>query len=357
MLAGLSGLLLTLAFPRFDFSLLAFFALVPLFIALYGVKPWRAFRLGLLSGCIFSFGSLFWVTHTMTVYGGLPLLVSTLILLGLALYLALYFALFALLYTKIQGHSGSFQIFFAAATWTALEYLRTYLLTGFPWNLLGYSQHQNLAIIQVAAVTGVYGISFMIVSVNATIAYLLRRPLHFKEAFFPSLVPVLFLVAALGYSNIVLSWQSDGKMLRVALLQGNIGQGVKWNPDYQAATVETYRRLTLQAVEERPALVVWPETAVPFFLRSDPLGEQVFKLAKETGTFFLVGSPDWEGGSPQQYFNSAFLISPEGRPVEKYDKIHLVPFGEYVPLKRILFFVQKMAYGIGDFGHGERYTI
>ena len=366
-LAGLSGLLLVLAFPRFDLGLLAFFALVPLLFALYGEKPQKAFWMGLLTGCLFYLLSLSWMTHTMTIYGGLSWPVSVLVLFALALYLSLYFALFAFFFAKVQDRSGLFRATFAASLWTALEYLRTYLLTGFPWNLLGYSQYRNLPLIQITAYTGVYGVSFLLVFVNASMAYALRPPFRWRETLPPLLISVLLLLSAFGSSWVPLLWQPKGGELRVALLQGNIDQGVKWDSAYQAATLEIYRRLTLEAAKENPALVVWPETATPFFLRSHPLGGKVFRTAQEAGAFLLVGSPDWDGDLPaaaqrqagerRRYFNSAFLISPEGRAIDKYDKIHMVPFGEYVPLKRILFFVQKMAYGIGDFSGGDRYTV
>lgn len=365
-LAGLSGILLASAFPRFDLGPLAFFALAPLFFALYGEKPQKAFWTGLLTGCIFYLLSLSWITHTMTVYGGLPWPVSALVLFALALYLSLYFALFAFFFAKAQDRSGLFQATFAASLWTALEYLRTYLLTGFPWNLLGYSQYRNLPLIQITAYTGVYGVSFLIVFVNASIAYALRPPFWRREALPSLLISVLLLLSAFGSSWAVLPWQSKGGELKVSLLQGNIDQGVKWDQAHQAATLETYRRLTLEAAKEDPALIVWPETATPFFLRGHPLGGQVFRTAQEAGAFLLIGSPDWDGDLPaalerkagerQRYFNSAFLVSPEGLVIDKYDKIHMVPFGEYVPLKQILFFVQRMAYGIGDFSGGNRYT-
>ncbi|MFN3476278.1 MAG: apolipoprotein N-acyltransferase [Candidatus Methylomirabilales bacterium] len=355
--AGFSGLLLVLAFPRFDLGPVAFFALVPFLFALYGERPQKAFGMGLLTGCLFYLVSLSWMTHTMTVYGGLSWPVSVLVLFALAFYLSLYFALFALLFAKLQDRSGLFQPLFASSLWTALEYLRTYLLTGFPWNLLGYSQYRNLPLIQIAAYTGVYGVSFLLVFVNASIAYALRPPFRGRKVLPPLLLSLFLLLSAFGSSWIPLPQPSKGRELRVALLQGNIDQGVKWDPAYQRATLEAYRRLTLEAAKENPALIVWPETATPFFLRSHPLGEEVLQTAQEARAFLLVGSPDWDGEERRRYFNSAFLISPEGRIVEKYDKIHMVPFGEYVPLKRILFFVQKMAYGIGDFSGGDRYTV
>jgi apolipoprotein N-acyltransferase len=130
----------------------------------------------------------------------------------------------------------------------------------------------------------------------------------------------------------------------------------------QAATIEAYRRLSLDAAVRAPSLIVWPETAAPFFLRYDhALRARVLDIAAETGSHLLVGSPDrervWGVAGRERYFNSAFLLSPGGGLLDKYDKMHMVPFGEYVPLKSILFFVEKLAYGIGDFEPGRTYTI
>ncbi len=359
MLAGSSGVLLILVFPKWDLGFLAFAALVPLLLALQPASPRKAFFLGFVTGCVFYLGSLSWLMHPMTVYGGLSPLVSFLILLSMACYLALYFAGFAFLAAQVKDSPVLFQVLFLPAAWVALEYVRTYALTGFPWNLLGYSQYKSPSLIQIAAFTGVYGVSFLVVFVNASIASALRPPFRRWRFLAPLLLVFLLGIgsftdpAAVGFTG-----SRGDKDLRVALLQGNVDQGVKWDPAYQMATLEIYRRLTMKAAGEGAALIVWPETAAPFFLRWEPkLARMVLDMASRAGTFLLVGSPDREGDGEERYFNSAFLISPEGKIVGKYDKIHMVPFGEYVPLKRFLFFIQKMAEGIGDFSGGERYTL
>jgi apolipoprotein N-acyltransferase len=143
----------------------------------------------------------------------------------------------------------------------------------------------------------------------------------------------------------------------VSIVQGNIEQSIKWDPGFQERTIAIHNRLTREAGRGAD-LIVWPETAVPFFLREGgPLSQQVLDLAKEMQSYLLVGSPDRARDISSRYYNSAFLISPEGKIVQKYDKIHLVPFGEYVPLKSLLFFVQKMATGIGDFSPGQAFTV
>jgi len=354
-LATLSGIILILAFPTYDYGLLAFFALVPLFVAIDGEEPVRSSYLGLLTGLVFYLGSIPWIVKTMTTYGGLPLSLGSLVFLVLALYLALYYGAFCYLLAKANLTSGLPQVLFAPILWVALEYLRTYLLTGFPWNLLGYSQYKNLPLLQLASLTGVYGISFLLVLVNVTAAHAIIHFQRWRHILGPTLVAVIGFSLALAYS-----WKSPppGRELTVSVLQGNIEQGLKWSPALQKRTLEIYRDLTLKAALRGPTLIVWPETAAPFFLRTDGFNRRlVSQTAREAGTYLLVGSPDRTSGSPERYFNSAFFVSPGGEILGKYDKIHLVPFGEYVPLKKVLFFVKKMAEGIGDFSPGRDYTI
>jgi predicted amidohydrolase len=143
--------------------------------------------------------------------------------------------------------------------------------------------------------------------------------------------------------------------LAVAIVQGNIDQGVKWDPAWQSKALQLYRYLTLEAARERPRLIVWPETAVPFFLREDPRRAELETLARAAGAYLLVGAPD---RLSEQSRNSAFLVGPDGRMLGQYDKRHLVPFGEYVPLRRLLFFVNVLAGGgIGEFAPGKEATV
>jgi apolipoprotein N-acyltransferase len=142
----------------------------------------------------------------------------------------------------------------------------------------------------------------------------------------------------------------------VGLLQGNIDQSVKWERSYQAKTLDIYERLARQAAAEHPALIVWPEAAIPFLLRYEPeLGLRVHRFVVETGIPMLVGSPDV--GEDQLFYNSAFLLGRDGQIHGRYDKRHLVPFGEYVPLQHIFFFLDKLVVGIGDFGRGRSATV
>ncbi len=358
-LAVLSGVLLAFSFPRFDLAPLAFGALVPLLIALDGVWSLQGTYLGIIAGLVCYLLSIPWVVHTMTTYGGLSLPLSFLLLLALSLYLALYIGIFGYGVTRFSRRGALGYLVGVPALWVGLEYLRTFLLTGFPWNLFGYTQYQNLSVIQIASITGVYGISFLLVLTNAGIAL---GCLHFRRGWRPALLPVggvgVFLLGTVTFGmGRMVSAETSRKEIQVSVVQGNIEQRIKWDQRFLERTIAIHRRLTREAGRGAD-LVVWPETAIPFFLREKgPLSQQVLDLGGEAGSYLLVGSPDRTHDTAPRLYNSAFLISPEGRIVGKYDKIHLVPFGEYVPLKSILFFVEKMATGIGDFSAGKAFTV
>ncbi len=362
LLAVASAGLLILAFPTPDIGALGFVALAPLLAAIRGEPPARAFWWGSLTGLLFYLGSIAWVTNTMTAYGGVSLPLSMLVLLALASVLALYFGLFCAGATLIAGAAWPVDLLALPALWVALEYLRTYALTGFPWGLLGYTQYRTVPLLPVATVTGVYGLSFLVMLGNVALARLASAS---RDGIRGGLLAVAVALALLWVPALLSpsSAPSDrAEEIDIALVQGNIDQALKWNPGMQVATIEEYRRLSLEAASRRPALIVWPETAAPFFLRYDhALRGRVLDIAAETGSHLLVGSPDreriWGVPGGERYYNSAFLISPDGTLLNKYDKIHMVPFGEYVPLKSILFFVEKLAYGIGDFERGRAYTI
>ncbi len=355
-LAGLAGGLLALAFPGTgDQGWLAFGALVPLLVAIDGV-PWREARLlGGVAGLAFWLTTVPWLAGTIVRYGGLSWGVANLILLGLAAYLALYWAAFAASLARLPRCSGVLYVLLAASLWVALEWLRGVLFTGFPWNLLGYSQYQNHLLSQIAAVTGVYGVSFVVMAVNAALAGALVRGPSWRARLAPLGLAGLILLAALGYGELRSPAEAEISRVAVAVIQGNIDQGVKWDPTWQDKTVGIYSDLTRRAAQGQPKVIVWPETAVPFLFADDPRRAAVEGLARDAGAFLLVGAPDRRAGEVR---NSAFLIGPGGQLLGRYDKRHLVPFGEYVPLKPLLSFVNVLAGGaIGEFAPGREATV
>ena len=362
LLSIFSGITLILSFSPFNAGVLAWVALIPLYFAISGQTRARVFLLGFTAGFVFFLGTVYWVVNSMYFYGGVGLPVSVPVMAALAAFLALYVAFFGLFFSLTEGVNLTVRMMLSGAAWASLEYLRTHLFSGFPWVLLGYSQTPYIPMIQIADVGGVWAISFLVVIVNAAFFFLIKalyeryRPLPFKEA----LMAAFLVVSAFTYGTVRVK-QIDAEARRwpsmdSAVLQGNIDQGVKWDSSFQDKTIEIYRRLSSEAAGQGASLIVWPETAVPFYLagEADKAG-LVTGIAKETGSFILTGSPSYkynEGGRKAAYFNSAYLISPSGEIAGGYDKIHLVPFGEYVPLKRVLFFVKKLTHGIGDFSPG-----
>ena len=365
-LAGGSGLFSAIAFPPWDVGAIAFVGLLPLFLALEESTPWQAARLGYVAGLSFYLATIWWVINTMTTYGQMPLPLSLVALLLLCGVLAGYSAVFAGLLVagrRWLRYPWGIEPLVAAGLWTALEFLRTYLFSGFPWLLLGYSQYQQPTVRLLAAATGVYGISALLVLVNGTLAGMLRRCLGargqaawWRATLLPVGLATLAVLATIGYARLLWRDPTGGAAIRVGLLQGNIDQSLKWDRSYQTATLDIYGRLVRRAAVEKPDLIIWPETAVPFFLRRETdLSDRVFRLAAETGIPMLVGTPDV--GEDGRIYNTAFLIGGTGQIQRRYDKRHLVPFGEYVPLHQIFFFLDKLVVGIGELGRGHRATV
>ena len=370
--AGISGILLALAFPKFDLEFIAWFALVPLLFAIYGKKPWRALKLGFVTGLVFYFTSLSWIINTLVNYGNIHPVIAWLILSLLVAYLSLFTGLFAWIVCRFSNGHPVYIFLLAPAAWTALEYLRsTHSIYGFSWQGLGYSQFQSLPVIQMASFTGVYGISALIVLVNAGL-FIMIHPAFDEYPAWQKLrrrigaVSLALLLSCVGYGWWVLNQETvyGTHPLRVGLMQGNIPQHLKWDPAYRNEVLLRYRNLTLKAAQFKPDLIVWPEAVTPFYFGRDlPGTEYVMDTVRSARAPLLLGSPAMEepanpstenNAAPPLLYNSAYLVTPDGGIKGRYDKIHLVPFGEFVPFRSILFFIDKLTVGIGDFQRGEK---
>ena len=367
-LAASSGFLLTLSFPKTGISFLAWFALVPLLAASKSLSYRNGFFLGLLTGLVHYLTLFYWLAHTMSTYGHLPFYVSLPLLFLLSFYLALYIALFSTAVTILCSSPLSIS-YTAPLVWVSLEYIRSFLLTGFPWELLGYSQFNMLHLIQISDIFGVYGVSFCIVLSNTTLFLIFlaltnkdwkEKNIGIKQAVLVTAAVAVVLAAVWGYGN----WRIhrlhelavNSPSVKVAVVQGNIDQAQKWDPAFQKSSTIKYIRLSLRSKNLHPDLVVWPETATPFyFTQNTELSNLVLSGIRETGADFLIGSPAFDFEKNKiEYYNSAFLVDADGNVTGRYDKSHLVPFGEYVPLKRWLPFVGKMVESVGDFRAGEK---
>ncbi|MDK9717978.1 MAG: apolipoprotein N-acyltransferase, partial [Trichlorobacter sp.] len=357
LLALLSGLLITLSFPKADLSFLAWIALIPLLTTLEGQSPKAAFKLGFVTGLTAYAGLLYWVMIVMGDYGHLPLFATIPLWLFLSAWLALFYGLAT--WTTVMGERyGIKSALLMPLAWVGADYLRSILLTGFPWTMLGHSQYRLLPLIQVADLTGVFGITALLVLANV-VFYRVIRALSGAEIPYPAKSAVVFVLAltsALGYGFFRLnSPLPTTAPLKVALIQGNIDQAVKWSPAFREATLDIYTNLSRQAVAQQAAdLLVWPESAAPFFFQENsPSSDRIRNLSRELKANLLFGSPAAELRSGNYTnLNSAYLIGADGSEIGRADKMHLVPFGEYVPLARLLPFVNKLVHGIGDFAPG-----
>jgi apolipoprotein N-acyltransferase len=371
ILAIASGLLLTFSFPEAGCSYLAWFALTPLLIACRDLGFKDGLKTGLLSGLVHNITLLYWLSYTMETYGHLPLYLAVPILFLFSFYLSLYTAFFCGAVTRLAAKP---LIFFVAipAIWVSLEYIRSFLFTGFPWELMAYTQYKSLHIIQVSDILGLYGVSFLLVLSNSALyigyLYLTKsgwrgkrvKALHFASSAFIFLfaLAIVWFYGKIEIEKVDKIVSASGKA-KISVIQGNIEQSEKWDPALQYSATKKYLNLSASAAAERPDLIVWPETAAPFyFLYDTGLTEMVQRGIAETGTNYLIGSPSFvRKGAGAEYYNSAFLIGRDGKVLGKYDKVHLVPFGEYVPFKKWLPFLGKIVEHVGDFWSGKKGAI
>lgn len=359
-LSVLSGLLLAFSFPAFEFSVLVWFALVPLLLALTGQSVRNGFLLAGSTGLVFFCGTIFWISHALTAHGPFSPLPAGLMTMLLCLFLSLFIASFGAMAVRIRELRPGLFVLIAPASWVVLELGRTYLLTGFPWLLLGYSQYRVLPLIQIADITGVYGLSFLIVLVNTAIFLLIED----RRRLLPPLIALAAAGAVLAYGMHRLDRPEGPGTFRVSVIQGNIEQDRKWDPAYQRSVINTYERLTRLALRNRPDLVIWPETALPFYFGSkEPpspaFSEDLKRFVRSSGIEMIVGSALHEVRDHRQVLrNAAVFLDGEGGVDDNYAKHHLVPFGEYVPLKNgPLFFMDKLVQPAGVFEPGREYTV
>ncbi len=380
LLMLLSAGLQILIFPLPNFYILCWVALTPLLVALLrarqpdtlqlreGVKllpakPLQAFVLAYSCGILWYGGTCYWIYKTMRQYGGVNAPAAVGILILFCLYLAIYHGVFGLLISLLADGSPFSRraLLLAPVAWVAVELART-RITGFPWDLLGTTQVDNIPLARIATVTGVYGLSFeiMIVSSAWAAAFLVRRDKRGP----------LLLVAAAAAVVLQAGRLVPAPMLaadRVAtLVQANVPilEGSDWTRDYFNTTLNELSALSLSpqgAQQSKPDLIVWPESPAPFYTSDPVFRSPVSNVARQANTWVLAGSIGINSASqypaqPIRVYNSAPLVSPTGNWVSRYDKVHLVPFGEYVPFKRLFAFAGGLTKEVGDFSPGTSRT-
>jgi apolipoprotein N-acyltransferase len=355
---SITAILLILAFPNPQISILAWIAFIPLFSAIDISSRRQAFFLSYLAGIIFFAGLIYWLTYVTKL--GYFILVAA---------LAIFFALFGLLtnvfLTRLRTSKLRFLSFLLIpALWVSLEFIRSILFTGFPWGILGYTQYNNPVIIQIADITGAYGVSFIVVMVNFVIyAYLTKylRKIPDRTLSMQLVASAVIIAAVILYGYYELGRKDIETGLKLSVVQGNIEQEKKWDPAYREFILERYESLSEKAAKDGSDLMIWPETAIPGYFGEKGIDTRLKKIIKDTGTSLFIGAVTYEVefvDGEDHFYNSAVLIPSTGNIIKRYDKLHLVPFGEYIPFERQLpFFRDFIDVPVGDYTPGEGYAM
>ncbi len=336
--------------------------MTPLVVALTrfpSIRGRRAFGLGFVTGTVYFAGTLYWLVETMTTFGGLSLVLALVAAAFLVGYLSLFPATFAWTVARLHARLGSRALFLAPSAWVSSELGRQYVWDGFPWALLGYSQITVLPVAQVASLTGVYGLSFVLAGAGTAAAFAISDRSRRRWIATGSVAVALALTVVWGAARLKSSaLLTQGDPIRVGVVQGNIEQEEKWNPANREAISSRYITMTRQALAGGARFVMWPESATPLPFEQDILGgSAIRRLAMESGATLLVGSDQVEpiktalpdDKVKSRFYNAAFLVKPDGAVGAVYRKMHLVPFGEYVPLQSLLFFAGPIVGALADF--------
>lgn len=371
LLALASGLALALSFPNYNLSLLAWVAVGLLLLASYRARPAVAPIYGFLHALVFYPVSLPWMDVVMRQYGNVDPWTSAGILGLVGIAGGIISAFFSWGVALASRKSAVLACALAPALWVTLEFARANLpIFAFPWNLIGYAASGNLALVQLTAVTGIYGLSFVVAGYGSLVAYAVLAGT--QRAWKTVLVATAALIlVAVGGRYFV---PSPAPRFVAHLVQTNFPQSETYPPDWMrlhARELDELARISVDAATRSPglpdqpsqpslpSLVVWPEVPAPFTFQDADFAARAARIARESRSDFLVGIVDWKKGAAGQWLatNSAVLLDPFSRRVFTYDKIRLVPFGEYVPLRRWLTFAGKLTADIGDFTPGSVHEV
>jgi apolipoprotein N-acyltransferase len=358
LLPFLSGVLLALSFPKYGHPVVGWFALTPLLVHLgsaahNSARAPRGFAAGLTCGIAYFAGTVYWTSGVMAQYGGIAFPLAVAIAGLLVAFLALFPALFAIVQVTLIARFGLRALLLAPAVWVTSELARTWMFGGFPWALVGYTQTSVLPIAQLASLVGVYGVSALVLSVSAAVTFVILG--KGARRWIPLCAAIVAVAACAVWGS---ARMGDGRLLRhgtpvrVGLIQGNVPQDLKWAPGYSTEILRRYLYATREAAAVGATLIIWPESATPFYYEQSPQAEAIRLLAREQHVWILLGSDELERGNPTVSYNSAFLVRPDGSTAGIYRKVQLVPFGEYVPFRRALFFAKPLVQAVSDFAPG-----
>jgi apolipoprotein N-acyltransferase len=352
LLAVVSAALQAVIFPSVAWTFLAWIAFVPLLVALLDedLAGAQGFRVAYLSGVVWYAATCFWIFHTMHVYGNLSKSVAAGVLVLFCFYLGLYHGVFGWAVVWVARRTNpTAALLFAPVLWVGVELAR-YHITGFPWALLGTAAVDNQLVTMIAPFSGVYGVSFVIMAVNALVATFFLLPSR-------NLGIAGMLAAAAFQAGTLYKRPPLPTTHEAVLLQPNLPiLNSPWSPEYFDNTVgelvDVSRRAS-NANAPAPRLIVWPESPAPFYINDPKFRSWLGALANEKGSYLIAGTLGVRGNDNKVIFNSASLVAPTGQFVDRYDKIHLVPFGEYVPFQQILFFAESLTREVSNFSRGN----
>jgi apolipoprotein N-acyltransferase len=359
--AAASGALTAVAFPKFDLMFFAWISLIPLFFLLAKARPGGGFVLGGTAGAVFYGILLDWVPAASAHDGRMPLFLNILIYLLLVLLLASTWALFGGLFAVLHTRRREAAFFVAPFLWIAIEYALTHVLTGFPWGLLGVSQYKNTAFIQMGAVTGVYGISFMLVLFQACFVASIQSLKRAPFAVATIAMAAVHLAGALAMPKAAPGAES----FPAAVIQGHISSDARrsgMSADDAAAIFEEHMGLTRKARQAGAQLIVWPEASLPSCFRCGDAPSVRFKAAlqsfvEETGATLVIGSTETlDEGPAERRFNTSLCLAP-GRAVSRYAKMRLTPFGEYTPVPSVFGSLNKYTRAGGGLTPGRFHAL
>ncbi len=335
-----------LSFPPFSIFFLSLPALFIIFALYFEIRISDMWLL--VIWWIVNFLLLYWITYAISYYGGVSMLLGVIPTLLLSFYLSIY----PLIFFKVMYKFKTKLLFpvYGASTWVVLDYLRAHLLSGFPWEIVGYSVFPFAPAMNISDIGGIYLIEFIMIFFVSS--FFSRNKIKWIK------ISLFLLIGSIAYGEMdILYWNNFLKKkpsIVVGVAQGNIDQSVKWTPAYRDRTLKIYEDLTNHLSKKGSSIVVWPETAVPFYFQSSFLSSKIRKLAEDNKMYLLFGSPGYIfNGDRTIYTNRAYMLSPSGEILGYYDKVHLVPFGEYLPLRKYLRFVEKIIPMVGDMGPGK----
>jgi apolipoprotein N-acyltransferase len=355
--AALSGVLLAFSFPGVSWGWLAFIALIPLIVAVTRAGRRReAFLLGWLGYTVAWLINLPWVTIVMSRYGGLPKSVGIALFIALSVWLGLYGGIFALIVRSLRLRAAILPWLLVPATWIALEYARSYVLLGSPWHLIGGALIDLPPLVQPARWLGPYGLGFLVVLISTSIAWIVSAGDTWRRRIAVGATVVGFLAVWIATGSILLSQQAaqmrSERQFTAAMLQPNITQEMRWDDRNLSELFQRMARMTEEGFEARADVVIWPESTLPLeFFGDAGFRGYVEATSRAHKGDIILGSVARDAAAPERLWNAAYLVS-RGSTTGRYDKLRLVPFGEYVPLRKMLFFAEKLVRQVGEFQFG-----